>query len=265
MVKSAHRVVQILEAVSSSTAGLKHSEIADLLSIPKGSLSLLLSDLVAQDYLTEDEERRRYMLGPQVLVIAKRYLAGLDLVQLGRPILKKLVSESGESVEIALRRGNDILMISREDCSRPLQSVIQIGDRAPLYATAAGKAILAFLPEPDIAEYLSAAQLRSFTRKTIIHPRPLRKELEAIRAGAVAYSREEWNEGIIAMGLPIFDADGRVHASIVVPIPTIRFSPKKEKRVERALREGAANLSHQLGFTGNATEPARKRVVRKRP
>lgn len=263
MVKSAHRVVQILEAVSSSTAGLKHSEIVDILNIPKGSLSLLLSDLVSQDYLSQDKDGRRYMLGPQVLVIAKRYLASLDVAQLGRPILKKMVIDSGESVEIALGRGNDILMICREDCSRPLQSVIQIGDRAPLYATAAGKAILAFFPDSEIEKYLSSVQLKSFTKRTITHPKALRKDLEAIRDGAVAYSREEWNEGIIAMGMPVFDADGRVHASLVIPIPTIRFNQKKEKRAELALREGAANLSHKLGFIHRADEHHVKRVQRR--
>jgi DNA-binding IclR family transcriptional regulator len=260
MVKSAHRVVQILEAVSTSAAGLKHSEIADILSIPKGSLSLLLSDLVAQDYLSQDKDGRRYLLGPQVLVIAKRYLAGLDVVQLGQPILKKLVADSGECVEIGVRRGNDILMICREDCSRPLRSVIQIGDRAPLYTTAAGKSILAHLPLNEIEEYLSTVQLKAFTKRTITHPKPLRKELEAIRSGAVAYSREELNEGVIAMSLPVFDADCRVHASIVIPIPTIRFNHKKEKRVELALREGASALSHKLGFTGNLKETPPRRV-----
>jgi DNA-binding IclR family transcriptional regulator len=265
MVKSAYRVVQILEAVSSSTAGLKHSEIAEILNIPKGSLSLLLSDLVAQDYLSQDKDRRCYMLGPQVLVIAKRYLATLDVVQLGRPILKKLVSDSGECVEIGVRRGDDILMICREDCSRPLRSVIQIGDRAPLYATAAGKAILGHLPEDEAEEYLSTVQLKPFTKKTITHPRTLRRELETIRAGGVAYSREELNEGVIAMGMPVFDADGSVHASIVIPIPTIRFNSKKEKRVELALREGASNLSHQLGFIGRPMQSLPGKTSTKKP
>jgi DNA-binding IclR family transcriptional regulator len=259
MVKSAYRVVQILEAVSSSTAGLKHSEIAEILSIPKGSLSLLLSGLVAQDYLSQDKEGRRYMLGPQILVIAKRYLAGLDVVQLGRPILKKLVSDSGECVELGVRRGNDILMVCREDCSRPLRTVIQIGDRAPLYATAAGKAILAHLPDDEILEYLSTIQITPFTKKTITHPKALIRELEEIRAGGVAYCREEWNEGIVAMGMPVFDADARVDASIVIPIPSIRFNPKKEKRVERALRDGARRLSRELGFIGKPMQtPPRK-------
>lgn len=248
MVKSAYRVTQILEAVASSRTGLRHAEIAEALKIPKGSLSLLLADLVTQDYLSLKEDGKRYVLGPQVLVIARHYIAGLDLVRIGQPIIKELVTKTGESVEIAVRRGHEILIVCREDCSRPLRSFIQIGDRGPFYATAAGKAILAHLPASEIDHYFSAVEFRSLTRKTVTRPRVLRNELEAIRSGAVAYSREEHNEGVIAMAAPVFDFSGQVAGSIVVPMPTIRFNAKKEKKVEQLLREASSELSRQLGF-----------------
>ena len=247
MVKSAYRVTQILEAVSSRRRGLKHSEIADILKIPKGSLSLLLADLVMQQYLAHDNDGRRYMLGPQVLVIAKRYLAGLDIVRLGEPVLRQLVADVGECGEIAVKRGNEILVVCREDCSRPLRSVIQIGERAPLYSTAAGKAILAFTPQEEIDAYLASTDLKALTKKPALNLKALRKELDAIRSGAVAYSREELNEGVIAMALPVFDFHGLVAGSIVVPMPTIRFNPRKEKKIETCLREATFRLSQQLG------------------
>jgi DNA-binding IclR family transcriptional regulator len=162
-----------------------------------------------------------------------------------------MVAATGECVEIAVRRGKEMLVVGREDCSRPLRSVIQIGDRAPLHATAAGKAMLAFFPPEELDQYLAAVELQPLTRKTITHPRVLRSELEGIRSGTMAYSREELNEGIIAMALPVFDSDGRVNASMVIPVPTIRFNAKKEKRVETALRKGTAELSRSLGFGGS--------------
>ncbi len=248
MVKSAYRVTQILEAVASSKTGLRHTEIADALKIPKGSLSLLLADLVTQNYLTLNQDGRRYALGPQILVIAKRYLAGLDLIRLGQPILKEMVAASGECVEIGVRRGDEIVMVCREDCSRPLRSVIQIGDRAPLYATAAGKAILAYLPPEEIEHYLAGTELKAITRKTITNPKTLRKELETVRSTGMAYSMEELNEGVIALASPVFDLNGDVAGSIVVPVPTIRWNAAKEKKIHRLLREASSRLSHQLGF-----------------
>ena len=259
MVKSAYRVTQILEAVASSKTGLRHADLAAILNIPKGSLSLLLSDLVTQEYLALREDGvRRYVLGPQILVMAKHYLSGLDLVRLGQPILKDLVASTDECAEIGIRRGDEILMVCREDCSRPLRSVIQIGDRAPLYATAAGKAILAHLPSEEIEAYLSKIAFKPLTRKTITKRDLIQKELKAIRAGAMAYSREELNEGVVAIGHPVFDFNGLVAGSIVIPMPTIRFNAKKAKQIEVLIRGACARLSRKLGYENGASLAAKK-------
>ncbi|MBA4423619.1 MAG: hypothetical protein C0390_11090 [Syntrophus sp. (in: bacteria)] len=249
MIKSAYRVIQILEAVALSSGGLRHAEIAQNLQIPKGSLSLLLADLVAQEYVTLKGDGKRYLLGPQVLVLARHYIAGLDLVQIGRPVVKELVVRTGESAEIAMRRGDEVIIVCREVSSRSLSSCMQIGDRAPLYATASGKAILAHLPSEEIEAYLSSGKFQSLTKKTVTDPRALRGELEAIRSGAVAYSCEEHSEGIVAMALAVFGFDGLVVGSIVVPMPSIRFNRQKDKVIERGLRDLSLQMSRQLGFT----------------
>jgi DNA-binding IclR family transcriptional regulator len=245
MVKSAYRVTQILEAVALSRGGLRHAEIAQILKIPKGSLSLLLADLVAQEYLSLKGDGKRYLLGPQVLVLAGHYIAGIDLVQIGRPIVTELVVRTGESAEVAMRKGDEVIIVCREVSSRSLSSCMQIGDRAPLYATASGKAILAHLFPEEIDAYLSSGQFRSLTKKTVTDPGALRGELEAIRTGAVAYSREEHSEGIVAMALAVFGFDGQVAGSIVVPMPSIRFNRQKEL----GLRDLSLRMSRQLGFT----------------
>jgi len=264
MVKSAHRVIQILEAVALSRAGLRHAEIAQTLQIPKGSLSRLLADLVAQEYLTPKEDGKQYLLGPQVLVLARHYIAGLDLVQMGRSIVSELVVRTGESGEIAVRRGDEVIIVYREVSSRSLSSCMQIGDRAPLYATAAGKAILAHLPPEEIDAYLSSRRFQALTRKTVTSLAALRGELEAIRAGAVAYSREEHTEGIVAMALPVFGFDGLVAGSIVVPMPSIRFNRQKEKVIERGLRDLSLQMSRQLGFIDRPNGPPGRRATRQR-
>jgi DNA-binding IclR family transcriptional regulator len=83
----------------------------------------------------------------------------------------------------------------------------------------------------------------------------LRRELNAIRSGALARSHEELHEGITAVASPVFDLYGHVVASIVLPVLTIRFTPEKEKKAEEILRRASIELSHQLGFdTGSNAE-----------
>ena len=248
MVKSADRVIQILEAIGSSEEGKTHGELASSLNIPKSSLSLLLANLLDREYISLSGKDRKYALGPQVLVLAGRYLSSLDVVRLGQPVLKKITRAIDESAEIAIKRGHEIIIISKEDRSQPLSRMIQLGDRAPIYATAAGKAILAHLSDEEIGQYLSSVELTPITKATITDPEVLWRQLHAIRSGALARSSEELHEGITAMACPVFDLYGCVVASIVLPIPTIRFTSEKEKRAEKVLLHASIELSHQLGF-----------------
>jgi DNA-binding IclR family transcriptional regulator len=247
-VKSADRTILIIEAIAEKKEGLSHGDISQFLNIPKSSLTSLLSTLVDRDYVVFDKATRHYLLGPQLLRLAGRYLERMALVQLGRPIVREITGSTDESAEIAIRSGPDIVIVCKEDCTRPLKMVIQIGDRAPLYATAAGKAILANLSDDEQEEYLYSARLKEITAKTTIDIDKLRRELKIIQSGAIAYSREEFNEGIIAMATPILAPGNRVAGSIVVPVPALRFSPQKEAAIEKALRQGAAALSDRLGY-----------------
>ena len=248
MVKSAERVLQILEHMGSKTNGVTHGELTVALEIPKSSLSALLSNLVYREYLSFDKQSKRYHIGPQILTLAGKYLAGLDIIKTARPFVKELMTITEESTEFAVKKGNDIQILCKEDCLRPLQRVIQLGELSPIYITAAGKAILAFLSEKETNEYLSSEKMTSYTKNTITDPEVLRKQLDAVRKDHLAYSFEERIEGITAIAAPIFDMDSRVVGSLVVPTPTFRFTPDKKEQIEDALRDISRRLSHQLGY-----------------
>ena len=249
MVKSATRVIQILESVGASKNGISHAELSAALNIPKGSLSLLLADLVAHDFISlRKEDERRYVVGPQVLVIAGKYLTDLDIVQLGRPVVREVMNRTDESSALAVRKGDEMLIVYGENCSQPLKRAVEIGYRAPLYTTAGGKAILAHQSDEEIDQYLSSVKLTPRTHATITDSKKLLKELTAIRLEKIAYSREERYEGLISMGAPVFDLFGSVVAAIVVTLPTIRFNAKSEKLVIKTLNGASEKLSRQLGF-----------------
>ena len=111
MVKSAERVCSILELIASNRSGLRHSEIAKALHIPSSSLSALLSSLVNRRYLSLDSVNNLYTLDSQVLALAGQYLAGLDIVDISRPVVRRLSGATGESAALAIRTGQDIMII----------------------------------------------------------------------------------------------------------------------------------------------------------
>lgn len=165
-----------------------------------------------------------------------------------------------EWAELGITRGSEVLIVRKGDCSRPLQRLIEIGGHVPMYATAVGKAILAHLPDNKMDQHLSPAELTPITQSTITVPEILRQDLKAICSGGLAYSREELNEGMIAMAAPVFDLYGAGVAPMVVPVPTVRFTVEKKSDIEQALYAQSAALSHKLGFDShsNPSNPSKQ-------
>ena len=248
MVKSAGRVMQILKLISSANNGMKHSEIAKKLNIPKGSLSFLLADLVSEEFLRYDDEGC-YKIGSQILILANSYLADLDIINISEGVLKDIVESTNESVGLAVPKGNDVVIVAKINAIHHLKIEFEIGQLFHMYSSAAGKVILAHLENAVIDNYLSTVKLDPVTPETITDPDKLYNELKIIRKNHISYSNEEHAEGRIAIATPIFKNGGKVMASIVQAIPTIRFTNEKEKIIKQALTSASKKLSTAFGYT----------------
>jgi len=248
MIKSADRVLDILEITGSKRIGITHGVIAKELNIPKGSLTQLLSNLVSRNYLSFEQTNKLYKLGPQLLILTGEYLSSFDVVKVGQPIIRELVDKINESAEIVVLKESESMIVCKEDCDRPLKRVISIGDHSPAYSTAGGKAILSYLPKDEMDHFINKVKFHPTTKKTITDAKSLIDELNEIQSNKLAYGREERYEGIVAMAAPVFNLYGRVVASVVVTIPTVRFTHKKEKKIEIAIKNTAKKISQQIGY-----------------
>ncbi len=175
--------------------------------------------------------------------------------------MQDLVGEINEDAELAVMKDSEILFLYGVDSSRPLRHVIAVGDRAPAYPIAAGKAILAYLPDGEIADYLSTVTLTPFTENTITDPDALRRELHKVRSEGVASGYGEYYEDINSIAAPIFNMYGRVAGSLVVPLLSIRLDPERYRFIDTRLRSAAARISRQLGFEADTK---RERVAGRR-
>jgi len=223
-----------------------HGEMARALDMPKSSLSELLSTLEARGYVAVEADR--YRLGPALLSLAGTLLRRTDVARVAQPIVASLMLRTGESASVVLRQGAEVVVVCKENCDQPILYSLQLGQRGPMNGSAGGKALMAFLPEPEREAWLASGSLRQVTPHSITDPAVLRRELAAIAAGGVAWSREEMVPGIVALGMPIFDAAGHPCAGLSVGIPIMRFNAAQERRVEEALREAAAEISAALGY-----------------
>ncbi len=248
MVKSATRALQILKAVGSSKDGMKHNQIAGALDIPKGSLSFLLADLVSEGFLRTDSTGRCYRIGPQVLSLAGRYLASLDIVKLSSSIIRELVARNNETAGLAVKMGWEVTIVCKENSPDPFKWDLDIGTRFSMHSTAAGKAILAHLRPDEIRAFFKTVPLDAKTDRTITDRKTLISQFEVIRRTGLACANEEQYEGMIGLAGPVFDNEGRVTASVVQPVPLMKFNPDKERLIRQVIREACARLSFDLGY-----------------
>lgn len=246
MVKSATRALDVLEWLARQLEPSTHGDVARALSLPKSSLTELFAILEARRYV--EREGERFRVGSEVLALAGAMLRRTDVVRLGQPLVNKLMQRTNESAALVLRQQDSVIVACKANCDQPIIYSLQLGQRGPLNASAGGKAIMAHVALVEREAYLASVALTAATARTITDPAALRKELSAIARDGIAYSREEMVDGIIAMGRPIFDAQGLPCAGISIGVPTPRFDAEKERQVAAALREGSAEISAAMGW-----------------
>jgi DNA-binding IclR family transcriptional regulator len=252
MVKSAVRVFDILSFISKRSDGALHSEISQVLRIPRGSLTALLNDLLELGYVVLDKKTRRYTLGAEILTLSNAYLRNLNIVQIGDPILRDVFNEVHEFTSLVIAKDTVVVKVCEYAAPDPLGYHLQVGESGPMHATAGGKAILAHLPIHLRNALVDRMDFRIYTTTTIRTKAALLKELSVIRAGATGYCREEYLEGMISMARPVFNADELPVAAIGVNTRSVRFTRAHERKVDRVLRIASARLSERLGSRSNS-------------
>jgi DNA-binding IclR family transcriptional regulator len=236
-VKSADRVLDILELLARQGSALTHHEIGTTLGIPKSSLTHLLRNLVGRGFLALDSTSGVYSLGPAVFRLVN---AGHDregLLARARPIVSWLADTTGEAASFSLFRDDEVERVCVAESRSPLSYRMAVGDRFPLYSTSAGKAILAGLSTTDLAAYLKRVPLRKHTSATVRTAADLRRELDTVRSGGVAYSQGEHTPGVVGIAVGVRPGSDQMPAALNVVVPSVRFTPAIEKACIAALQQ----------------------------
>jgi IclR family acetate operon transcriptional repressor len=111
-----------------------------------------------------------------------------------------------------------------------------------------GKALLAYLPEPELEELVRRQGLRAYTSRTITTLVELKRELAQVREQGYAVDNEEFEEGLKCVGAPVRDYSGRVVASISIAGPAFRLTEERIPVLAQSVMEVARELSRELGY-----------------
>jgi DNA-binding IclR family transcriptional regulator len=250
-VKSADRVLDLLELLAGAGRAMSHAELARRTAIPKGSLTPLLRNLVERGYVEQVEGSLEYQLGERAYALARRGAHNRDLVRVSQPWLARLVRLTGESASVSVLRDDMADRIAAAETSRAVLYSTHVGVLAPLYANSAGKVLLAWMPPAEREAYLRRVKLQPRTDKTIRSLGVLRRQLQTVREEGLAWSFSEFTAGVVGMAVPVLDAHGRAIAAIGLALPEDRLDEARKLKMLEALRAAAREIGR--GVDGSAT------------
>jgi len=243
-VKSADRVLDILELLASTGRSMTHAEIARRNRIPKSSLTHLLRNLAERGYAEAMEGSLAFRLGDGAFALARRGAHTRELVELARPCLERLTAATGESSGMSLLHDDMAERICSVDSTHAVLYAMHVGVRAPLYANSGGKIFLAWMTAAEREAYFSRVKLVPLTDRTILSLGVLRRQLQRIRTEGFAYSMGEFTSASSVSRCPSWTfTDGSLQrwaSHFLPPASTTHADSRSRKHCAHARKPSAA-------------------------
>lgn len=244
------KCLTVLEALSRSSRPLTYTDILDRTGLPKSTGYRLISILANERLVHFDAENRTYRIGYRLLELAAQGLNSFDLRDIAAPVLRAVGEATQENVLLAVRDGDEIVYIDRVESTRSVRSSTAVGNRAPLYCTGLGKAILAFLPRGARFDLYATMRFHRFTTNTIMTADVLETELERIRERGFAYDDTEHQPDIRCVAAPILGRQGEPVGAVSISAPSSRADHKSLDAWTPLVRDAASRISREIGGTG---------------
>jgi DNA-binding IclR family transcriptional regulator len=250
------RAVSVLKVFESANGGLTAAQIAARLDLNRSTVHRLLSvleaeGLVARDYPYQGEPRNSaYRLGPTLVSLGGLALRQINLRTIALPHLRALAQKSGETVDLELLVGSDVMIIEEVHAEHMLRVGVgdNIGSRYPAHATSTGKLLLAGLSEAELKATLPN-KLAALTPFTVTDKQILRDQLDEARRLGWALSWEELEIGLVAIGAPITGRDGETIAAVSISGPTARIDRSQIKNLAIMVMDATKRITRDLGFS----------------
>lgn len=242
-VKSLTKAMRVLECFSVNKPELGVTEIAQMTGLPKSTVHNILSTFTDMGYVCLNEANGRYFLGLRLLHFGYIVNTHLGLRSAFLPYLQKIVSQTGETTYLGIPHGSDVLYIESTSANGPGAMRNILGERAPMYCTGLGKAMLAWLPDSEAR--FGPLNVR-FTERTITDRGQLAAELERVRARGYSIDNMEHEHGVKCVAVPIFSHAHELIAAVSVSAPSLRMGNETIERYAELMKEILQPLQNTL-------------------
>ncbi|GAB2892470.1 IclR family transcriptional regulator [Paralcaligenes sp. KSB-10] len=241
------RVPSLLEQLARTQHPQTLAQLAQRLDLPKTTLMRMLRSLVESGLVVQTPNERGYVLGPRATRLALATLRTPSFSRSSRAILGQLVEVLGETCNLTTLDGDEIRYLERVETHHLLRLQLEVGTHVPLHCTASGKLMLASLEPAHCAQILGRIKLGSFTPRTLTDRAALEAELADIRQRGLGIDREEFVLGMVAVAVPVLDAQKKVIAAVACHGPSARISLEFLLNSVPTLKKAALAMGAALG------------------
>ena len=244
------RALDILEFMAKHPRPFGTTELARCLKIPVNSVFRILKRLTEREYTVQDPISSGYQLSTRVFSLGMSLYTRFELRQRARPHMEWLCRETEETCQIQIPHGDQMLVI--DTVSPEVQFYLRVvpGSLVYYHPNAYGKAVLAFMDEDEVKQVIPS-RLVGLTPNTIVLRTELLQQLERTRQTGLAYDNEEYTSGILCIGAPVFDVQGKVVAGLGVTCLLSTIDAANKSAFELLVLECAWRVSKDIGYSGD--------------
>ena len=236
----------MLQAVALARTGVSASALARSTGLPRATVTRLLRTL-ADAGLVHEPTAAGWVLGYELVRLARAADPYAQVVAASRLPLERLRSRSGESALVGVPVGPaEMEIVAQVDADHLVGVVSWVGRTPPLYASAAGKLVLAELDDSELDAWLDSSQRVALTPATIVDATALRTELRRVRRRGFADLVDELEDGLVSLSAPVRGVDGRLVAMIGVSGPTFRLGAARRRELVRPVLAAAEETARAL-------------------
>jgi len=235
----------LLDLADSGSATL--TEIASRIGMPASSAHRVLTTLQARKFVELDEASQKWAIGIETFRVGSVYLKQTNVAEAARPVLRRLVDDTGETANLAIADDGDVVFIGQIETHQPIRAFFRPGTRGHMHSSGIGKALLADLPRTSVEKILRHKGLPEFTNKTLTSPERLFANLDDIRARGWSLDDEERYLGMRCVAASIYNAFGEAIAGISISGPTIRFTDAGVPELGPKVADAALEVTKLIG------------------
>lgn len=243
------RGLTIINTLAEAEKPLGVSEIARRVGVHKSSVHRLLRTMVEYRYLEQHESTSQYWLGPQLSRLGQIASLHLELPKRARVHVERLSKLTGETTNLVKFHNETCLYLISIQTEQSIGTIARApGSTDPLYCTAAGQAMLAYLPTRRAENLLQRVPLQAHTKNTLTHIDTILSRLETARSQGYAVDDGENDENVRCIGSPVFDQHCDVIGAVSISGPEFRVTDDFIARMAPAVIACAIDIAEAVGF-----------------